>query len=67
VPQLFTSLCVSVHAPEHRVDADDGQPLTHEYVPPDPAQTGVLPPQALPHVPQFCAVVSCTQDPLQAV
>jgi hypothetical protein len=66
-PQSAASLVVSTQEPAHRVGADARQPDVHEYVPPDAEHTGVAPVQALPHDPQFCAVVRGTHAPLQRV
>jgi hypothetical protein len=41
-PQLVGLLVMSTHEPLHSVDAVDGQPVIHEYVPPEPTQKVVL-------------------------
>jgi hypothetical protein len=63
--QLFASLVESTQLPLQFVGAAGGQPETHEYVPPDPAHTPVLPLHALPQVPQLAEVVNWTQAPPQ--
>jgi hypothetical protein len=69
VPQLLVSLVVSTHVPPHSDGADAVQPETQAYEPASPgAHTG--PSSALhacPQAPQFAAVVSSTQAPLQRV
>jgi hypothetical protein len=65
-PQLFTSLVVSTHVPEHDVGVPAGQPLTHA-----PAEQAGVPESAAqtwPQEPQlFRSVCSLTQAPLQSV
>jgi hypothetical protein len=56
VLQLFASLVVSTHPPLQFVGATGGQPDTHEYVPPEPAQKDAAPLHAVPQLPQFAAV-----------
>jgi hypothetical protein len=67
MPQLTTSLVVSTHPPLHMVGAVPGQPETHEYEPKEPAQTGAPPSglHAVAQLPQWAAVESWTQAPLQ--
>jgi hypothetical protein len=58
VLQLAPSLVVSTQLPLQSVGAAAGQPETHEYDPPAPAQTGVPAPasQLAPHLPQLSDV-----------
>lgn len=65
VLQLSASLVVSTQLPLQSVGAADGHPDTHEYAPPAPAHTPVLPVQALPQLPQLAAVVYWTHAPPQ--
>jgi len=60
VLQLSTSVVVSTQLVPQSVGTTDGQPDTQEYVPPDPAQTGVAPLQALPHAPQLALSIRLT-------
>jgi len=66
--QLFGSLVVSTHDPEHSVEAAAGQPETHAYDPFDPAHTAApaSPLHALPQLPQLAALVYWTQAPLHS-
>jgi hypothetical protein len=65
LPQLFVSLLVLVHVPRHSAGRLGGQPETHEYEPPDPAQTGVplSAAHAAPQAPQLVDVVNWMQAP----
>jgi hypothetical protein len=58
VLQLLTSLVVSTQLPLQSVGATVGQPDAHAYEAVAPTQTGVVPVQSLPQVPQLLAVVS---------
>lgn len=55
----------STQLPLQSIGAADGHPDTHEYVPPEPAHTLVVPVHALPQVPQLAAVVYWTHAPPQ--
>ncbi len=63
--QLFASLVGSTQLPLQSVGAADGHPDKHEYMPPEPAHTGVLPLHALPQLAQLMAVVYWTHSPPQ--
>jgi hypothetical protein len=64
-PQLLRSLVVSVHVvpvvPHAVMPA--GHPETHEYVLPEPEQSGVPPLHAIPHAPQLLTVLTCVSHP----
>lgn len=67
VLQFAPSLVVSTQLPLQSIGATEGQPETHEYEPPAPAQTGAPASglHATPQVPQFSDVEYWTQAPLQ--
>jgi hypothetical protein len=60
IAQSFAVLVVSTHVPEHTVVALEGHVAAHAYVPPEPAQSGVLPVHLLPHAPQLAALEGST-------
>jgi len=67
VLQFAPSLVVSTQLPLQRVGATVGQPETHEYEPPAPAQTGAPASglHATPQLPQLSEVEYWTHAPLQ--
>jgi hypothetical protein len=67
IPQWLGLLVVSAHVPPHAVGAVDGQLATQDGAAADPEHRGVLPVHALPQLPQFAALASDTQAPLQAL
>jgi hypothetical protein len=65
VPQLLRSVIVSVHVVPHAV-IPAPHPETHEYVLPDPEQSGVPPVHVIPHAPQLLVVLTCVSHPWSA-
>jgi hypothetical protein len=66
IEQLLALLVVSTQALAHTVAAALGQLATHVYVPPAPAQRGVLPAHVLPQLPQLAALDGSAQPSGQA-
>jgi hypothetical protein len=64
-PQLLRSFVVSAHVvpvvPHAVMPA--GHPETHEYVVPDPEQSGIPPLHTVPHAPQLLAVLTFVSHP----
>jgi hypothetical protein len=62
-PQLLRSFIVSAHVPPPQAIIPAAHPETHEYMLPDPEQSGVPAPHAAPQAPQLLAVLTCVSHP----
>jgi hypothetical protein len=62
MPQLLRSIVVSVQVIEHNVIPAE-QPDAHEYMLPDPEQSGVPPTHVAPHAPQLLVVLIFVSHP----
>jgi hypothetical protein len=63
VPQSPGLLVVSTHVPLQSMEADPEQPVAHEYVLPDAAQTGAVLGQTVPQAPQLTVFVMSVSHP----